>query len=87
MMFSDKTEMIHHQYTNLHKTNSLKDCFRGKKMNLGKKTGRRASKQNGKYVSKSNADLLNRMMIIMIIFCVSLIKRKKLKWKKRTHIN
>lgn len=37
-------------------------------MNLGKKTGRRVSKKLGKYVSKSNADLLNRMMIIMIIF-------------------
>lgn len=38
-------------------------------MNLGKKTGRRLSKKkNSKYVSKSNADLHNRMMIIMIIF-------------------
>lgn len=68
-MFSDKNEMVYYQYTDLHKRNSLKDYFRRRKNESRKKDWKKVKqKKNSKYVSKSNADLHNRMMIIMIIF-------------------
>lgn len=67
MIFSDiKAETVYHQY-HLHKRNFLKVYYGRMEMTLGKKSRKRVSKKKGEHTNKSNTDLLNKMVIIIIL--------------------